>query len=84
MWTEDGFEVHLLPIAEGGSLGSIKGWLSWTSVSSGETRLSFLVLTPPRGAVLERRPQEGLPCLKLQPPPAQPSLRKPSAPGCRL
>lgn len=46
MWTENGFESHLLLTAVGRCLGYIKGWLSWTSVSSGETHLSLLVLTP--------------------------------------
>lgn len=49
MWTESGFESHPLLTAVGRCFGCIKGWLSWTSVSSAETHLSFLVLTPQLG-----------------------------------
>lgn len=45
--------------AVGGCLGDIKGWLSWTLVSSDETHLSFLVLTPPQGGRGGKESTEG-------------------------
>lgn len=59
MWTENGFESHPLLIAVGRCLGYIKGWLSWTSVSSGETHLSFLALIPSQAGCGGKQMTEG-------------------------
>lgn len=80
MWTENGIESYPLLTAVGRCLGFIKCWLSGTSVSAGETHLSFLVLTPLPG----REAPEGLPCPKRHLLPAEPSVRGPSAVRCRL